>query len=170
MNAQLKPASAHIRPLRESDVVRAMEIERKAYPFPWSEAIFRDCFKSGYSGLALEQSGVLLGYGWISCAAGEAHIMNVAVEPDLQGLGHGKHLLKRLIDVARWYRAERVLLEVRRSNVVAISLYHHMGFNEIGQRPNYYPAQGKREDALIYAMELHSPWLAALALQETGLP
>jgi ribosomal-protein-alanine N-acetyltransferase len=49
-----------------------------------------------------------------------------------------------------------VFLEVRPSNARAIALYHDMGFNEIGRRPNYYPARSGREDALVLAIELLS--------------
>ena len=71
-----------------------------------------------------------------------------------QGRGHGRHLVQRLIDLARWHRAERLFLEVRPSNPVAQVLYESLGFNEIGRRPRYYPAKNGREDAIVMAMEL----------------
>jgi len=94
----------------------------------------------------------------LSVAAGEAHLLNVCVAPRLQGEGHGRRLMKRLIDLARWHQAQRIFLEVRPSNPRAIRLYHDLGFNEIGRRPNYYPARQGREDALVLALELlHEP-------------
>lgn len=62
--------------------------------------------------------------------------------------------MRRLMDLARWHRAERIFLEVRPSNPRAIQLYHSLGFNEIGRRPNYYPATRGREDAIVMALEL----------------
>ena len=76
------------------------------------------------------------------------------VAPEEQGGGLGRRLMRRLIDLARWHRAERVFLEVRPSNPRAIALYDQLGFNEIGRRPNYYPAKRGREDAIVMAMEL----------------
>ena len=35
-----------------------------------------------------------------------------------------------------------------------MQLYHTLGFNEIGRRPNYYPARNGREDAIVMALEL----------------
>ena len=67
-----------------------------------------------------------------------------------------KPMRTRLLDLARWHRAERVYLEVRPSNPKAIALYHDLGFNEIGRRPQYYPADKGREDALVMAIELFS--------------
>jgi ribosomal-protein-alanine N-acetyltransferase len=148
-------ASAQMRPMRPEDLPAVLAIECRAYEFPWSEGIFRDCFKAGYAlwVLAGPEPGVV-GYGVLSVAAGEAHILNLCVAPEYQGEGHGRRILNRLIDLARWHRAERVFLEVRPSNTAAIALYHRAGFCEIGQRPNYYPARGGREDAVVMAREL----------------
>ena len=78
------------------------------------------------------------------------------VDPALHGKGHGRRIVRRLLDIARWHRAERVYLEVRPTNARAILLYDSMGFNEFGRRPNYYPAKKGREDALVMAIELLS--------------
>jgi ribosomal-protein-alanine N-acetyltransferase len=93
----------------------------------------------------------------LSCAAAEAHVLNLCVAPEHQGHGHGRHLLRRLVDIARWHMSDRVFLEVRPSNPGAIALYHSEGFNEIGRRPNYYPAPRGREDAIVMARELLPP-------------
>lgn len=141
--------------MRHEDLQAVLAIEVRAYDFPWTEAIFRDCLKAGYAlwVLAGDEAGVL-GYGVLSAAAGEAHILNLCVAPEHQGEGHGRRILNRMIDLARWHRSERVFLEVRPSNTAAIALYHRAGFCEIGQRPNYYPAKGGREDAVVMAREL----------------
>lgn len=157
MSAQLKPRFAMLRPLRLTDLAEVMEIEKRAYPFPWTESIMRDCFKAGHQSAGLELDGRLLGYGWVSCIVGEAHVLNIAVDPDQQGRGYGRRLLKRLLDVARWYRAEQVILEVRASNRVAFALYQSMGFIQIGTRRAYYPAAIGREDALVLSLALRLP-------------
>ena len=71
-----------------------------------------------------------------------------------QGRGHGRRLLRAILQLARGRGAQRVFLEVRPSNTPAIALYHDEGFNEIGRRPRYYPAKDGREDALVMALEL----------------
>ena len=156
MNARFADAS-RIRPMRQTDVEAVAAIEKRAYVFPWSPGIFRDCLRAGYGCWVLERDGVLIGYGILSVAAGEAHILNVCVAPRAQGQGHGLRLMRRLLDLARWHQAERVFLEVRPSNPRAIKLYDQMGFNEIGRRPNYYPARDGREDAIVMAIELLPP-------------
>jgi ribosomal-protein-alanine N-acetyltransferase len=100
------------------------------------------------------QGDIVIGYGVISVAAREAHILNICIDPDAQSQGHGRRLLRALVRVARAQNAERIFLEVRPSNPRAIALYFDEGFNEIGRRPRYYPAQMGREDAIVMAMEL----------------
>lgn len=158
MNALLRPpgyaAGARIRAMQEADLAQVHAIEARAYPFPWTLGIFRDCLRHGHGCWVLQKDDQLIGYGVLSHAAGECHVMNVCVDPEFQGHGYGRRLLQRLLDLARYHRAERVFLEVRPSNPRAIALYHTLGFNEIGRRPRYYPAEGGREDALVMAQEL----------------
>jgi len=154
MNAQAREALPTLRAMRGSDLERIGAIERQSYPYPWTDGIFHDCLRAGYGCWVLEQGETIIGYGILSVAAGEAHVLNVCVAPSAQGLGHGRRLMKRLLDLARWHRAERVFLEVRPSNPRAIALYDDLGFNEIGRRPNYYPAANGREDAVVMAIEL----------------
>lgn len=136
------------------DLLSVLDIETQNYEFPWSEGVFKDCFKAGYSCWVCEEIDRVLGYSIVSIAVGEAHILNISVAPEEQGQGIGRKMLTHLIDVARSHKTETVFLEVRPSNTGAIALYEKMGFNEIGIRKGYYPAQNGREDALMLALEL----------------
>lgn len=140
--------------MSREDLAEVMAIETRAYPFSWTPAIMRDCMLAGYECWVLADAQRIIGYGVLSIAAGEAHLLNLCVEPAEQSRGHGRRMLRRMLDVARWHGVERVFLEVRASNQSAAALYHSEGFHEIGQRPNYYPSHGGREDALVMAMEL----------------
>ncbi len=148
------PCAATLRPLREDDLEAVMAIEQRAYPFPWTRGIFRDCLLAGYPAWLLLERGLAIGYGVISLAADEAHVLNICISPERQGRGLGRELLRVLTRMARDRGAVRIFLEVRPSNPGAIALYHSEGFNEIGRRPRYYPAHHGREDALVMAMEL----------------
>lgn len=154
MVANLETPWPSFRAMRIEDLEHVVRIEHAAYPFPWSYGIFRDCMTSGYDLWVLASPAAIVGYGVLSVAAGEAHLLNLCVAPGDQGAGHGRRILSRMIDLARWHRAERVFLEVRPSNHAAIALYDSAGFNEIGRRPGYYPDKRGREDALVMAIEL----------------
>ncbi len=143
-----------MRPMREADLEAVMVVERRAYPYPWSIGIFRDCLFAGYPAWVLLEGGAFIGHGVLSLAADEAHVLNVCVDPARQGRGHGRRLLRAMVETARGRGACRVFLEVRPSNPAAIALYQDEGFNEIGRRPRYYPADNGREDAIVMAMEL----------------
>lgn len=157
MVANLQEPISNFRAMRASDLEAISRIELSAYPHPWAFGIFRDCLSAGYECWVLERSAELIGYGVLSVAGGEAHVLNLCVAPAEQGRGHGRRILARLLDLARWHHAERVFLEVRPSNKAAIALYDSAGFNEIGKRPNYYPGKNAREDALVMAFELLPP-------------
>ena len=157
MSAALAHESAQLRPMKQSDLEAVAAIEGVAYEFPWTLGIFRDGLRAGHQCWVLEARAGIVGYGVLSCAANEAHILNLCVAPGHQGHGHGKHILRRLLDLSRWHMVDRVFLEVRPSNPRAIALYEHTGFNEIGRRPNYNPAHKGREDAIDMAMELLPP-------------
>ncbi|GAB3098443.1 ribosomal protein S18-alanine N-acetyltransferase [Lysobacter terrae] len=152
--AQGTPLPLALRPMRENDLPAVQLIESRAYEFPWTVGIFRDCLRADYPAWIAHHEGRIVGYFLMSIAAGEAHVLNICVAPEMQGLGHGRRLLHALLQLARGRGVARVFLEVRPSNGNAIALYHDEGFNEIGRRPRYYPAKDGREDALVMAMEL----------------
>ena len=154
MSAVPRPAPVSLRALRESDLNAVMAIELRGYPFPWTRGIFIDCLRAGYPGLAMERDGLLVGYGVLSIAADEAHVLNICIDPLAQSRGLGRQLLRAMVQLAADRGAQRVFLEVRPSNTPALALYHSEGFNEIGRRPRYYPAAQGREDAVVMAIEL----------------
>ncbi len=140
--------------MRRADVDAVHEIESEAYEFGWTPGIFRDCLNAGHECWVLELDREILGYAVVASQVDEAHLLNLCVSPTWQGVGHGRHLLRRMIDVARWHAAVRLLLEVRPSNEAAMYIYRQHGFEEIGRRPRYYPARHGREDAVVMALRL----------------
>lgn len=154
MNARLMSDTLHFRPMEEGDLDEVMGIEQRVYPFCWSRAIFHDCLRGGYACRVVESSDGLVGYAVLSYGAGEAHVLNIAVDASRQGRGIGRALLEHLLELAKRYHAEAVFLEVRPSNHPALHLYDSLGFNQVGHRRNYYPAKQGREDALIFARQL----------------
>lgn len=153
MSAVLQDAPT-FRPMRREDLDAVMRIERALYPFPWTEGNFRDSLNAGYSCWVCGFGQQVIGYAVMMLAAGEAHVLNIAVSRDWQRQGLGSRFLQHLIGLAREYGATEIFLEVRPSNTAARRLYHGMGFNEIATRRNYYPAHGGREDAILMAMAL----------------
>ncbi|TNF98483.1 MAG: ribosomal-protein-alanine N-acetyltransferase [Gammaproteobacteria bacterium] len=136
------------------DIPEILAIEQNSYQFPWSEGIIRDCLKTGYFFYSWIEQEEIIGYGVLSCAANEAHLLNLCVRSDRRGEGIGRGLLDHLLSIASRQSIDTVFLEVRASNMLAIQLYENNGFNQIGCRKDYYPAEGGREDALVFAKAL----------------
>jgi ribosomal-protein-alanine N-acetyltransferase len=154
-----------IRPLGYADLPQVIAIERRAFPTPWSLAMFvLELSKPSSICLAgVEQNGSrtgqLLGYLVCSRYADAWHLMNIAVDPPRRRRGVAEQLLQQLIDTAGVDAS--YTLEVRPSNTPAIALYERFGFYSAGTRPRYYQDTG--EDALIMwrTAELHSTSRAA---------
>jgi ribosomal-protein-alanine N-acetyltransferase len=152
----MKPDKDHplIRRLGMEDVGRVFEIEQLAYPFPWTRNVFVDCLRVGYACFGLQIGRELSGYAIASHAAGEAHLLNLCVHPDWQHRGYGSLMLEYMINHVARLHCDVMFLEVRVSNPRAAKLYQNRGFRVIGQRPNYYQAGERREDAIVMRLEL----------------
>jgi ribosomal-protein-alanine N-acetyltransferase len=136
-----------IRRLTYADLPQVVAIERRAFPAPWSLAMFV-LELSKPSGICLAALRGRRVAGYLVCSRYDTvwHVMNVAVDPDVQGEGIGSALLTGLLEEVDDDRA-RYTLEVRRSNASAIRLYERFGFRSAGLRRRYYQDNG--EDALI---------------------
>jgi ribosomal-protein-alanine N-acetyltransferase len=150
-----------IRPLGYSHLPQVIAIERRAFPTPWSLAMFV-LELSKPSGLCLAafdtcdaaeseggashaRSERVVGYLICSRYADVWHLMNIAVDPAVRRRGIGTALLEQMLDRAGPDAA--YTLEVRPSNAVAIALYERFGFRAAGTRRRYYQDTG--EDAVI---------------------
>jgi ribosomal-protein-alanine N-acetyltransferase len=141
------PSPLEVRPLTYSDLPRVMAIERRAFPTPWSLAMFvLELSKTSGVCLAAVSERRLVGY--LVCSRYDTvwHVMNVAVDVDCQHKGVGSALLAQLYERVGDTGA-RFTLEVRRSNHVAIHLYERDGFRAAGVRRRYYQDNG--EDAIV---------------------
>jgi ribosomal-protein-alanine N-acetyltransferase len=138
--------STTIRPLRYADLPQVIAIERRAFPTPWSLAMFvLELSKPHGICLAAVQAERLAGY--LICARYDQvwHLMNIAVEPNARRRGTASELLAGMIDRAG--EDAQYTLEVRTSNAGAIALYERFGFRSAGTRRRYYQDTG--EDAVI---------------------
>ena len=139
----------HISRLTYADLPQVIAIERRAFPTPWSLAMFvLELSKPSGVCLAAWRGDPARLCGYCVCSRYDTvwHIMNVAVEPDVRrsrvASGLLAELLERVADPAA-----RLTLEVRRSNAGAIALYERFGFLAAGRRRRYYQDNG--EDAVV---------------------
>jgi ribosomal-protein-alanine N-acetyltransferase len=143
-----------IRPMGVKDVDQIIQIEKQAFPTPWTKRTYMaellDNDRAYYFVARLH--GRVVGYIGMWLIAGEGHITNLAVHPQFRRRGVGWELLRALADFARSRGAESLTLEVRVSNSEAQRLYTKFGFIKSGIRRGYYLDNG--EDALIMWKDL----------------
>jgi len=160
MSAVLAQSGELFRPMREADLDQVLAVENEAHAFPWSRGIFIDCIRIGYCCRVIETAREVRAFAIMSVGAGEAHLLNLCVRPACQKQGLGRMLLVHMLSHAAKRDARVMFLEVRPSNTGALHLYERNGFRLVGQRRNYYPAYGGREDALVLSRELGCGWEA----------
>jgi len=136
-----------IRRLTYADLPQVIAIERRAFPTPWSLAMFV-LELSKPSGICLAATREERVAGYLVCSRYDRvwHVMNVAVDDRQLRQGIATALLTRLLEIAD-RSGEQYTLEVRESNVGAIALYERFGFKSAGLRPGYY--HDNKEDAVI---------------------
>jgi ribosomal-protein-alanine N-acetyltransferase len=154
MIAPMAEPPASIRLMTHEDMSLVSDIERRSYEYPWSHGVFRDCLLAGYQCIVLDRDERVAGYGILSIAAGEAHILNLCVDPLYRSRGYGERLLDEILFRARAASVREIFLEVRPSNETALALYRKKGFHQVSNRPAYYQAQAGREDAAVLVKKL----------------
>jgi ribosomal-protein-alanine N-acetyltransferase len=142
-----------IRQMDTNDIDRIMEIERKSFVAPWSKTMFEETIFSPISrGLVIEHNNTIVGYIVFYAVYVEAHIMNLAVNPEERKQGYARQMLDQVLKLFRENSIGECYLEVREHNRVAQELYEHFGFEVIGRRKKYYPETN--EDALVMQLLL----------------
>lgn len=130
-------------------------IENQCFSTPWSENSLREFVntESSYVLTALVDDKTV-GYIGMYHSFGEGDITNVAVMKDYRNLGIAKKLISELIALSRESGISVLRLEVRQSNISAISLYKKFGFFEVGIRKNYY--SHPKENAVLMDLNLNT--------------
>lgn len=153
MSAVLKQAY-QLRAMQMADLDAVMAIEPTIYSYPWTRGNFSDSLNSGFSAWVLEANQTIIGYALLMVILDEAHLLNLSVAKDQQKKGLGRYLLEHMLQIAKNHKAANMFLEVRPSNISAITLYENMGFCEMAVRRGYYPAPNGREDAILMGLAL----------------
>lgn len=139
-----------IKKMEKTDIDSVIELEEKAYGnHHWSKESFLSELSNELAKYfsAFDNNGKLVGYCGIWQILEEAHITNIAVSPEFRRKHIGETLLKKIIDTCYSNMVKYITLEVRVSNLPAISMYEKYGFKSFGVRKGYY--QDNNEDALI---------------------
>jgi ribosomal-protein-alanine N-acetyltransferase len=155
---QRSPIAIDLQPMRRRHIPQVLEIERRVYPRPWTMTLFLSEIvqRSTRFYIVARVRRRVVGYAGLMVFGDEAHVTNIAVDPDVHRRKVASRLLFAVITEARRRGATACTLEVRVANHAAQALYHQFGFAPVGIRKNYYAETG--EDALImWAEGLQTP-------------
>jgi ribosomal-protein-alanine N-acetyltransferase len=125
--------------------------ERSVLACAWTKQDFDALMKNrGILYTARTDTQELVGYLLVQNQIDLYEVLQLSVHPDYRQQGIAKQLLTLMMTQTQSEPSEGVFLEVRESNLSAISLYEKLGFLQVGKRKNYYPCiSGEREDALL---------------------
>lgn len=139
-----------LRDMTDTDIDAILHIEQQVHAHPWTRGNFFDALSSNYVCKVAEIEEKLIGYAVLMQGVDDAELLDIGIDGAYQRQGWGSKLLQAMLGLAFELGKHRVVLEVRASNVAAISLYQSIQFVEIGLRRNYYPMDNSnREDAIL---------------------
>ncbi len=136
-------------PFRPEHLSAVMALEEACFPAPWSEALLREEAQPRRHAwnLVVRIDGAIRAFLFNWIVVDELHLLNIAVDPPLQGQGLGGHLLDWLLAEGDRAGLRLMSLEVRAGNARALRLYESRGFVRIALRRGYYTDNG--EDAVV---------------------
>ncbi|HOC07206.1 MAG TPA: ribosomal protein S18-alanine N-acetyltransferase [Bacillota bacterium] len=135
--------------MKPEHLPQVMAIEKKSFPVPWSEiTYYREITENPYANYIVAMVGEeVVGYAGRWLILDESHITNIAVSPGWRRQGVARKLMEHMLRASLMDGANRMTLEVRRSNTGAQKLYEGFDFSAAGYRRGYYT--DNNEDALI---------------------
>ena len=128
------------------------EIEQQSFSVPWSlESVFAELEGAANKlYMVICEEDHIVGYAGAWLVYDEGHITNIAILPSARGKGYGSKLTKQLIDECFSRGMHEIFLEVRISNLAALTMYRNLGFSVKGIRKDYYSEP--TEDAYIMSL------------------
>jgi ribosomal-protein-alanine N-acetyltransferase len=148
--------------MEEVDLPQVLLTEASSHITPWKAKNFLDCIVAHYwNYVFIDQYSTdnFLGHCVVMPGFEEVHLLNITIHPSHRRKGIAQNAIKALEKTCLERNFQRILLEVRVSNLAAIHLYHQLGFEQIGVRKGYYPMPQAdklhgREDALVMQKNL----------------
>lgn len=136
--------------MRRRHLRKVLEIEERVYPRPWTHATFVSELSQMRAGnrwyLVAYVGDMMVGYAGLMFQGDDAHVTNIAVDPEWQGRGVATEMMLDLVHLAHDRGCKAMTLEVRHTNTVAQNLYRRFGFVPAGMRKRYYE---NTDDAIV---------------------
>jgi ribosomal-protein-alanine N-acetyltransferase len=146
----------HIRWMIRRDMPHVLAIENKCFDNPWSADDFLLCLKQrNCIGMVAECDEQVVGYMIYELHKQRLHLLNLAITPQCQDIGIGTQMIQKLLSKLSYERRNRIMLEVRETNLKAQIFFRGMGFRAISVLKDFY--RDSDEDAYLMQFRLNEP-------------
>ena len=154
-NSALEKSTCKVIHSASDDILNHLyAVEVNAHVAPWTFDCIVECFCPEVQVCAIYVKNEIVGFSALRVVVGEAEIYTIGILKAYQGQGLGTKLLEFALEESRKLGALDCFLEVRVSNISAIKLYEHFGFEKIGLRKNYYAMTSTTPCEDAYTMHL----------------
>jgi ribosomal-protein-alanine N-acetyltransferase len=143
------------------DMPEVLEIENHSFEFPWSEEDFGCLRQRNCIGVVAEFEERVVGFMIYELHKTRLHVLNFAVHPEYRRRGVGTSMVQKLISKLSHQRRDRILLEVRETNLSAQLFFREEGLRAISVLRDFY--DDTTEDAYLMQYLIRAPI-------ETGMP
>lgn len=141
-------ACIHIRWMIRRDMPAVLGIESECFEFSWTEDDFIRCLRQrNCIGMVAEQDDQIVGFMIYELHKNRLHVLNFAVAASHRRRGVGKAMLGKLLSKLSHERRNRIMLEVRETNLEAQLFFKGLGFRAVSVLRDFY--EDTDEDAYL---------------------
>ena len=131
--------NVHIRWMIRRDMPEVLDIEQASFEFPWSEEDFIRCLRQrNCIGMVAEYDERVVGFMIYELHKDQLHVLNFSVRPDVRRRGIGMQMVNKLIGKLSQQRRNRIVLEIRETNLAAQMFFKNLGFRAVSVLRDYY--------------------------------
>lgn len=143
-----KDVCVHIRWMIRRDMPEVLDIENRSFEFTWSEEDFIRCLRQrNCIGMVAEHDERVVGFMIYELHKNRLHILNFAVHSDFRRHGVATGMIRKLVGKLSPQRRNRILLEIRETNLAAQLFFREAGFRAISVLREFY--EDSPEDAYL---------------------
>ncbi len=137
-----------ILPMEREDIDRVLKIEQASFSQPYSRDLFEEELVLDLAHpCVMKTSDMVVGFMDYWVVRDEAHLITIAIDPSYRKLGLATQFMEYLLKDCAEKKVRKIYLDVRKSNVAAITLYEKFAFQKISVRKKYY--SDNSEDAIV---------------------
>ncbi len=164
MSPQHQPrVSVHIRWMIRRDMPEVLAIEKAGFEFPWSEEEFVRCLRQrNCIGMVAESDDEIVGFMIYELHKNRLHVLNFAVHPDYRRQGVGRQMLQKLVGKLSSQRRNRIMLEVRETNLPAQLFFRELGFRAVAVLREFYDDSPEDAYLMQYRYQKEAPTAPAV--------